>query len=256
MNARGPRAGNFARIESNLVKRHHLSTPPSLAELGPLEQRVLEAVWSRGNGTVHEVIESATLGVAYTTVMTTLNRLYRKHLLGRDKEGRAFRYTPRFTREEMHRATAEQFVRDLLSTASSATLRLSYLVEAITEHDVRLLNELKQMIEQKRSSIPATVSPRIDLSADRCVTYLQQPLRPGRAYVPSQFRDFLPPRIVVQCGPSFRSKPLADLDAQHVAFLLGQDEEWSHQAPASRLDARSAFALRANCSDVRHRRPS
>jgi predicted transcriptional regulator len=44
---------------------------------------MLEAVWARGDGTVRELIEDQTLGVAYTTAMTTLDRLYHKHLLRR-----------------------------------------------------------------------------------------------------------------------------------------------------------------------------
>lgn len=135
---------------SRLVKRTYPSTPPSLVELGPLERRLLEAVWKRGNGTVRELIESRTLNVAYTTAMTTLNRLYHKHLLSREREGRAFRYKPRFTKEEMHRTVARKLIHYLLNTASTTTLPLSYLVEAVTEHDIQLLDELQRIVDQKR----------------------------------------------------------------------------------------------------------
>jgi predicted transcriptional regulator len=52
------------------------------------------------------------LGVAYTTAMTTLDRLYHKHLLSREVESRSFRYKPRFTKEEMHRAAAGHLIRN------------------------------------------------------------------------------------------------------------------------------------------------
>ena len=74
--------------------------------LGPLEQRVLDALWARRSATVRELLENSYPELAYTTVMTTLDRLFKKGLLTRSEEGRAFRYAPRFSREEMHREAA------------------------------------------------------------------------------------------------------------------------------------------------------
>jgi predicted transcriptional regulator len=71
------------------------------------------------------LIEGGNFSVAYTTVMTTLDRLYRKHFLNREMEGRAFRYTPRFTEDELDQAMALHMVRQLLDSGSSATLPLS-----------------------------------------------------------------------------------------------------------------------------------
>jgi len=70
----------------------------SSSELGPLEERLLESLWTRGNATVRELIEAECHDLAYTTVMTTLDRLFKKKLLSREAEGRAFRYVPLVTR--------------------------------------------------------------------------------------------------------------------------------------------------------------
>src|SRR5258708_1377742 len=78
----------------------------ALRQLGPLEQGLLEALWSRGTATVRELLQDGYQNLAYTTVMTTLDRLYKKNLLTREAEGRAFRYAPRVTREELHREVA------------------------------------------------------------------------------------------------------------------------------------------------------
>jgi predicted transcriptional regulator len=126
---------------------------PSFQQLGPLEQRLLEQVWSRGTATVRELLESSDLDVAYTTVMTTLDRLYKKRLLTRESEGRAFRYAPRFTHEELQRAAAGRAIRDLLDTSGSQALPLSYLVEVVSEHDAKLLEELQELVEQKRRQL-------------------------------------------------------------------------------------------------------
>jgi len=71
--------------------------PPSVKQLGPLEQRLLQDMWGRGNATVRELLQDGDYKIAYTTVMTTLDRLFKKSLLDRVPEGRAFRYTPRYT---------------------------------------------------------------------------------------------------------------------------------------------------------------
>jgi predicted transcriptional regulator len=126
---------------------------PSFQQLGPLEQRLLEQIWSRGNATVRELLETSDLDVAYTTVMTTLDRLYKKRLLTREAEGRAFRYAPRFSQEELQRAAAGQAIRELLDSSSSNALPLSYLVEAVSAHDAALLEELQELVEQKRRQL-------------------------------------------------------------------------------------------------------
>jgi predicted transcriptional regulator len=75
----------------------------NLLPLGPLEQQLLKRIWARGNATVRELVDVGDLDIAYTTVMTTLDRLYKKKLLDRAAEGRAFRYSPRVTKEELQR---------------------------------------------------------------------------------------------------------------------------------------------------------
>jgi predicted transcriptional regulator len=125
----------------------------SSGQLGPLEQRLLEALWARGTGTVRELLESGYEDLAYTTVMTTLDRLFKKNVLTRTAEGRAFRYAPRFTREELHREVAGEAFRQLLDASPAASLPLSYLVEILTERDAQLLDELRQLVETKRREL-------------------------------------------------------------------------------------------------------
>jgi predicted transcriptional regulator len=123
------------------------------AQLGPLEQQLLERLWDCGNATVRELLSDGQLKLAYTTVMTTLDRLYKKGLLDREAEGRAFRYWPRQSRDDMQRAAAVEGIRQLISSDQSSSLPLSYLVEAITEHDVELLDKLQDLVEQKRRAL-------------------------------------------------------------------------------------------------------
>jgi BlaI family penicillinase repressor len=125
----------------------------SSSQLGPLEERVLEALWLRGTATVRELLQAGYDDLAYTTVMTTLDRLYKKGLLSREAEGRAFRYAPRFTRQELHREAAGQALRQMLDASPASSLPLSYLVEILTERDVQLLDELRQLVDNKRREL-------------------------------------------------------------------------------------------------------
>lgn len=121
--------------------------------LGPLEQQVLQALWSRGSATVRELLEDEKITQAYTTVMTTLDRLYKKRLLDRIAEGRAFRYSPRQTPEELRRVAAVEGIRQLLGSGDASSLPLSYLVEALSTHDAQLLDELQVLVERKRREL-------------------------------------------------------------------------------------------------------
>jgi predicted transcriptional regulator len=121
--------------------------------LGPLERQLLEALWARGSATVREIVDDDKITQAYTTVMTTLDRLYKKGLLTRVSEGRAFRYSPRQTPADLQRVAAVEGIRQLLGSSNAATLPLSYLVEAISDHDAQLLDELQQLVENKRREL-------------------------------------------------------------------------------------------------------
>jgi predicted transcriptional regulator len=114
---------------------------------------MLDALWARRSATVRELIEDDCRELAYTTVMTTLDRLFKKGLLTRSEEGRAFRYAPRFSREEMHREAAGFAFRQLLDASPASSLPLSFLVEILGERDERLLEELRKLVESKRREL-------------------------------------------------------------------------------------------------------
>ncbi|HUO24567.1 MAG TPA: BlaI/MecI/CopY family transcriptional regulator [Candidatus Aquilonibacter sp.] len=118
-----------------------------------MEQRLLEALWNRGSATVRELIASDYRDLAYTTVMTTLDRLFKKRVLERKFEGRAFRYTPRFSRQELHQETASHALRQFLDASPASTLPLSFLVEVLGERDAKLLDELRELVEAKRRDL-------------------------------------------------------------------------------------------------------
>ncbi len=122
---------------------------------GHSSSRCCQELWSRGSATVRDLVDDGKIHQAYTTIMTTLDRLYKKGLLDRVAEGRAFRYTPRLTSEELQRGAALDGIRQLLGSGDASSLPLSYLVEALSAHDAQLLDELQLLIERKRRELKA-----------------------------------------------------------------------------------------------------
>ena len=123
--------------------------------LGPLEITLMEILWSGGDGNVRDVIERLGRPLAYTTVMTTLDRLYKKGLLARRKSERAFIYSAALTREEWEQKRAGDFVAGFLSPE----LLISCLVDAVGQHDKALLDELERKIKLKRRELDRKVKP-------------------------------------------------------------------------------------------------
>ncbi len=129
------------------------NSPSGIQRLGPLETQLLRALWKRGASTVRELLAYESLSTAYTTVMTTLDRLYKKGLLDRAPDGRAFRYKPRQTEEEFNRAILAAQVARLLDSAAHPAVPLSFLVDTVTRHDVALLGELQRAVGRKRREL-------------------------------------------------------------------------------------------------------
>lgn len=124
---------------------------PLETALGRLERQVMEAVWTGGAASVRDIKARLPRNPAYTTVMTTLDRLYKKGLLERDRDGRAFVYRAAFTREEVEATLASGLLRGLLDgSAGRATPVLSQLVDVIGERDGALLDELQELVREKR----------------------------------------------------------------------------------------------------------
>jgi predicted transcriptional regulator len=126
---------------------------PGPQPLGPLEIAVMEIVWEREESAVRDVVDRLTRPLAYTTVMTTLDRLYKKNLLTRRKGDRAFLYSARLSRSEWEQKRAGAVVAGMLKEQDPAReMLISCLVDAVG-HDERLLDELEKKIRQRRKEL-------------------------------------------------------------------------------------------------------
>jgi len=122
--------------------------------LGKLEQQVLEEVWKRRELSVRDVYLAFGESVAYTTVMTTLDRLFKKKLLTRRKVSRAFVYLPAVSRAEFEQGIREDVIDGLLGQGADAVQPvLACIVDTVSETDRQLLDELDRLIKEKRKEL-------------------------------------------------------------------------------------------------------
>jgi predicted transcriptional regulator len=123
--------------------------PKIKGDLGPLERTVMEFVWNDADAefTVRDVADSrAGRNSAYTTVMTVLDRLWRKGFLSRRMVGRAYSYRVRRTRDE--------HVADLVGRVLSGTedRRAAFLgfARTVDTHDLEELRKVIRQVERER----------------------------------------------------------------------------------------------------------
>ncbi len=122
--------------------------------LGKLERQVLDEAWRRTEVSVRDIYLAFDEKVAYTTLMTTLDRLYKKRLLERRKGGRAFLYSPAVSRDELEHGIREDVIDGLLGGGPETVEPvLACIVDAVSERDRELLDELDRLIKQKRREL-------------------------------------------------------------------------------------------------------
>jgi len=125
-----------------------------MARLGELERAVMEKLWANSAAggvplTVREVhvTVGAPRDLAYTTVMTVLDRLAKKHLVTQERDGRAYRYSPVNTRGELTAMTMRESLGGLGESDRKGAL-LHFLKAASPQE----LDDLKTVLAQIEES--------------------------------------------------------------------------------------------------------
>ena len=122
--------------------------------LGKLEQNVLQEIWRRDEASVRDIYVAFGEKVAYTTLMTTLDRLYKKNLLTRRKDGRAFVYVAAVSPDELEQGIREDVIDVLLGHGADAVQPvLACIVDTVSLRDRELLDELDRLIKEKRKAL-------------------------------------------------------------------------------------------------------
>jgi predicted transcriptional regulator len=131
------------------VRGFKLGVGPTGHVLGELETAIMDVFWKVRELTVTGVEDKLreSRAIAHTTVLTTLDRMYRKGYLGREKQGKAFVYSARYSRDEFERGMAQEVLGALLN--HYRTPALSAFVDLVGENE-HTLDQLEAMIREKR----------------------------------------------------------------------------------------------------------
>jgi|Deesub1362A_J573_1020465.scaffolds.fasta_scaffold05363_3 predicted transcriptional regulator len=120
--------------------------------LGDLEAEIMEIIWKKKSVSVQEVLEelSHRKSLAYTTVMTVMDRLSKKGLLHRERRGKKYIYHPALSEmeleEKLFSSLYSSFLRDWGKPA------LAHFVDSVSKEDLKALDELEKLIEAKRKN--------------------------------------------------------------------------------------------------------
>lgn len=117
--------------------------------LGDLESRVMQQLWT-GDGPqsvreVHAVLVRER-DIAYTTVMTVLDRLAKKGLATRQQDGRAYRYDAAQTREQL---VAEVMHTALEGSGAERSAALVAFVDRVTDDEAAALRAALARLEAR-----------------------------------------------------------------------------------------------------------
>ena len=135
------------------LKRKSGEFEASVEQLGTLESELMERIWDRGETSVRDLHNVLANRLAYTTVMTTLDRLFKKGLLNRRAVGRAFYYSPTISKQDYNHQLTQHLLGIAIHESGSQEAVLSSFVDFVSESDLKLLDELDELIKAKRRNL-------------------------------------------------------------------------------------------------------
>ena len=107
--------------------------------LGEREATIMAVLWDADEAlTVRDVLDRLASPLAYTTVMTVLDNLHGKGFVARQKVGRAFRYVPAESREQL----TARMMRDLLAESGDPEGVLLHFAKGASAEESTMLREI------------------------------------------------------------------------------------------------------------------
>ncbi len=118
--------------------------------LGELEFIIMDYLWDKKNVAVRDVLRelSANREIAYTTIMTTMDRLWKKGLLERNNEGKTFLYTPAQSKENIIQSMIKKVFDSILPDVTDSSM--SYFINSLEKINPDMLDELDELLKNRQ----------------------------------------------------------------------------------------------------------
>ena len=139
-----------------MIKRLTSSFKPHKAGLGrvlgDIERLVMDILWSRGEVTGREVLEEIQKErpLAFTTILTVMDRLLKKGLIKRKKMGGVFVYAPSISRDEFVKQVSEEVLEGILDISVSSAA--SSFVDILYKTSPDEMDRLSRLIEERKKA--------------------------------------------------------------------------------------------------------
>jgi predicted transcriptional regulator len=132
--------GAGGNVRGRMARTTSGSRKGMLRGFGDLEAQIMERLWAAPEPvTVRQLVDDLQQGraIAYTTVLTVTDILYRKEWLTRQRQGRAYAYRPVCTREQY----AAGLMREALATSTDHTAALLHFVTEMPAEEAAALRD-------------------------------------------------------------------------------------------------------------------
>lgn len=139
-----------------MIKRLTSSFKPHKAGLGrvlgDIERLVMDILWSRAEVTGREVLEEIQKErpLAFTTILTVMDRLLKKGLIKRKKMGGVFVYAPSISRDEFVKQVSEEVLQGILDISASSAA--SSFVDILYKTSPDEMDRLSRLIEERKKA--------------------------------------------------------------------------------------------------------
>ncbi len=121
--------------------------------LGHLEKSIMDVIWERDEVTGREMFEEigGEKPLAFTTVLTVMNRLLKKGLIKRVKRGKLFVYKASISRDDFVKHVSQEVLQGIfdISASSAAT----FFVDILYKTNPEEINRLSKLIEEKKKGM-------------------------------------------------------------------------------------------------------
>ena len=124
----------------------------SLDHLGALQRAVMEVIWERGEASVHQVRDQLARQktLAYTTILTTLQKLEKTGWLNHRPDGKSYVYFPTRSRDEAGAGSVKGFLQRVFDGDAVAMFQHLIRESDLSEDDLR---DLRKMISEKKKEM-------------------------------------------------------------------------------------------------------
>lgn len=121
--------------------------------LGRLEQEILDVLWARGEATGKAVFSEikGTREIALTTVLTVLERLWKKGFVRKAKGDSVYIFSPAYTKEDFAKEVSSEVLKGIFEISKSGAC--ASFVDALADTDPVELDRLSVLIEKKKKEL-------------------------------------------------------------------------------------------------------